>query len=225
MPIDARPRPRLAASEPACRAVVATRLRAPGREEALLRRLRMATMAGGLLDDPELIDRAAAEAGLDPADLHAWSADPRTDHALRMDMALARDPQPAALALAHKLASTGDDGGQRYTCPSFELRRTDSGRIITVPGFQPWAVYETALANLAPELERRDRPADAAEALTWAGEPLAAAEVAALLDIPLREAREQLAATGEEAAVPGSAEGWWRPRERVREVAPRVVAA
>lgn len=96
---------------------------------------------------------------------------------------------------------------------------------MTVPGFQPWPVYEVALAGLAPELERDPRPDDAADALDWAGEPLAAAEVAALLDVPVREAREQLAAAGEESAVPGAAEGWWRPRERVREVAPRVAAA
>lgn len=87
MPIDVRPKPRLAASEPACRAVVAARLHAPERAPALLRRLRIATMAGGLLDDPALIDGAAEEAGLDPGTLRVWSVEPATDHALRMDMA------------------------------------------------------------------------------------------------------------------------------------------
>ncbi len=38
--------------------------------------------------------------------------------------------------------------------------------------------YETAVANLAPELARRPRPANAEEVLAWAGEPLATAEVA-----------------------------------------------
>ena len=60
MPIHPLPYPRPASSEPACRAVVAARVHAPGREEALLRRLRVRVMAGGLLDDPELIAGAAA---------------------------------------------------------------------------------------------------------------------------------------------------------------------
>src|SRR5215218_6128271 len=52
MPIDPAPYPRSASSEPACRAVVAARLRAPRSEGRLLRRLRVRTMLGGLLDDP-----------------------------------------------------------------------------------------------------------------------------------------------------------------------------
>ena len=49
----------LGASMPACRAVVATRLHAPDREAALLRRLRVLNFAGLALDDPEVIERAA----------------------------------------------------------------------------------------------------------------------------------------------------------------------
>src|SRR4051812_34878305 len=41
MPIDPAPYPRPASSEPACRAVVAARVRAPRLEEPLLRRLRV----------------------------------------------------------------------------------------------------------------------------------------------------------------------------------------
>src|SRR5215211_3793689 len=69
MPIDPAPYPRPASSEPACRAVVAARLNAPGAEQAMLRRLRVRVMAGGLVDDPELLAGAAREAGLDPAEL------------------------------------------------------------------------------------------------------------------------------------------------------------
>jgi predicted DsbA family dithiol-disulfide isomerase len=223
MPIDARRRPRHAASLPACRAVVAARLFAPDRQEALLRRLRVLAMGGGLLDDPALIGRAANEADIDPAELCGWLAEDAVQRELRTDMALARDPQPSAVALAHKLARTED--GWRYTCPSYELRRTDDGRAVTIPGFQPWAAYEVALANLAPELERAERPRDAAEALAWAGVPLACTEVAALLGVSREEARDQLAADGQQQPVAGSAEPWWAPRERVREVAPVVTAA
>src|SRR5829696_8126766 len=62
MPIDPAPYPRPASSEPACRAVVAARLHAPGAADALLRRLRVRVMAGGLLDDPRLLDGAASDA-------------------------------------------------------------------------------------------------------------------------------------------------------------------
>ena len=62
MPIDPAPRERPASSEPACLAVVAARLHAPEAEEPLLRRLRVRTMAGGLLDDQQLIDGAARDA-------------------------------------------------------------------------------------------------------------------------------------------------------------------
>ena len=60
MPIDPRPYPRAASSEPACRAVVAAREHAPERAEALLRRLRVRVMTGGLVDDPELIRAATS---------------------------------------------------------------------------------------------------------------------------------------------------------------------
>jgi hypothetical protein len=71
MPIDPAPYPRPASSEPACRAVVATRVHQPGRAQALLRRLRVRVMQGGLLDDPELI---AAAGGAHHADLHRGRA-------------------------------------------------------------------------------------------------------------------------------------------------------
>src|SRR5919107_4336534 len=74
MPIDPRPYPRPASSEPACRAVVAARLHAPGREQALLRSMRVRVMQRRLLDDPALIDGAAADAGLDPERLRRWCA-------------------------------------------------------------------------------------------------------------------------------------------------------
>jgi len=207
MPIDPRERPRMAASEPACRAVVAARLRAPGDAEALLRRLRVLTMAGGLLDDPELIARAAREAGLDPAELGRWSGEPDVEEALAEDMRLARAPDDAALALDHKLAEAESERGHRYTCPSYEIGRVSDGERVTVPGFQPLAAYEVAVANLAPELERHPAPESAAEALDWAGMPLAAVEVAALCQIDLDEAREQLARVAREEPV--GTEGWW----------------
>lgn len=218
MPIDPAERPRMAASADACRAVVAARLHAPGSETALLRALRVRVMAGGLLDDPALIARAALDAGLEPEALADWMQEADTDAAFERDAALARDPGRAAVAMSHKLARSGEDGW-RYTCPSYEISRLDDPeRSLSVPGFQPFAASEVAISNLAPELERRPAAETAREVLAWAGEPLAAIEVAAIRGIELDEAREELARVGVESPV--GLEGWWTPREGVSREAP-----
>src|SRR3954471_18599720 len=66
MPIATHVRPRLAATLPACRAVVAARLHAPDRMRILLRRLRIRNFRGELLDEPATLDGAARDTGLDP---------------------------------------------------------------------------------------------------------------------------------------------------------------
>ena len=147
MPIDTSERPRLAASVPACRAVVAVRLQAPEQERAMLRALRVLSFAGELLDDDLTLGHAAERASVDPGELERWLAEPETEAALRQDMAAARAPSPEAVALPGKLATEGSsDTGYRYTCPSWEL--VHDGRTASVPGFQPTAAYEVAIANL-----------------------------------------------------------------------------
>ena len=205
MPFDTRVRPRMAATMPACRAVVAARLHAPGKERLLLRRLRLRFFSGGLLDDPELIDAAARDAGIDPDDLRSWSDDPEVAKALRDDVAVARAPIPAARVLDHKLANWS--GGRRYTCPSYEITRLSDGVKIAVPGFQPFAVYDVITANLVPGLERRPAPETVEEVLDWTGTPLASKEVAVVCDIDLREARERLGRVAVEEHV--GADGFW----------------
>ena len=197
MPIDPAPYPRPASSEPACRAVVAAREHAPGRAEPLLRRLRVNVMLGGLVDDPELIRRAAREAGLDPDELDRWTAG--AGPALEADAAAARDPLPAARALDHKLG--GPDGARRYTAPSYVI----AGKAI--PGFNPVEAYETVIANLAPDLPRRDRPDDVRELLGWAGIPLATAEVAAVMRTSRDKARALLDGAAREQ--PAGADSYW----------------
>src|SRR5690348_5561256 len=190
MPIDTRERPRMAATMPACRAVVAARLHAPDRMRILLRRLRLRHFAGELLDEPATIDGAASDAGLDPAQLREWSAGDDVAAALAEDMTLAREPLPAARVLDAKLANWS--GGRRYTCPSYEIVRLSDGVKIAVPGFQPFAAYDVVLANLIPDLERRADPASVEEILSWAGEPLATEEIAVLMGCSRDEAREAL---------------------------------
>jgi len=191
MPIDPRPYPRPASSEPACLAVVAARLHAPGAEERLLRRLRVRVMLGGLLDDPELIAAAARDAGLDPVELEEWCTQDDVLRALQADVEAARAPAPAARALDHKLG--GPRQQRRYTAPSYEIARDDgTGATVVIPGFNPIEAYETAIANLAPELPRRAKPADVEELLAWAGEPLATAEAALVMQLDLEQARTAL---------------------------------
>lgn len=207
MPIDPTERPRLAGTVRACRAVIATRLHTDGLEEAILRRLRVRTMAGELLDADETIDGAARDVGIDPADLATWMATDEVTAALEADMRAARDPHPAALVLDHKL-SASEDGGRRYSCPSYEL---GSGPLTHVaPGYQPYEAYDDAVANLgaAAAITRRPPPEDVDEVLAWATEPLATAEVAALLSTDLAAARTKLLAA-HASFEPVGADGYW----------------
>ena len=156
MPIDTSVRPRMAATVPACRAIVAARLNAPDRMRRLLRRLRVRHFSGELLDAPETIAGAARDAGIDAAELETWSASDEVEAALRDDMVTARHPIAAARVLDAKLANWS--GGRRYTCPSYEIVRVSDGVKIAVPGFQPFAVYDVVTANLVPGVDRRTPP-------------------------------------------------------------------
>jgi predicted DsbA family dithiol-disulfide isomerase len=205
MPIDTSPRPRVAATAPACRAVVAARLHAPEAEVALLRAFRLRTMRGELLDEASTVHGAAADVGLDPADLDRWSAGDDVEQAMREDMAHAREPSCAARVLDERLANWS--GGRRYTCPSYEIVRERDGVQIAVPGFQPFAAYDVVLANLVPGLDRRDPPESVRKVLEWAGEPLASREVAVVMDIDHAEAREALGHVADEEHI--GADGLW----------------
>ena len=205
MPIDIRLRPRVSATLPACRAVVAARVYAPQSAQPLLRALQIRNFAGELLDEPETIERAARAVGIDPAELYGWERDPVVLGELEEDMRLARQPLPAARVLDHKLANWS--GGRRYTCPSYELCRRSDGIRIAVPGFQPFAAYDVVTANLVPGEDRRPPPSSVEEVLRWAGEPLATQEVAVVCDIPFDEARAELGRVAVEWHV--GADGLW----------------
>lgn len=204
MPIDSAEPARMQATVPACRAVAAARLHAPERERALLRRLQVLNFSGRLLDEPDTIATAAAEAGID-GELAAWLEDPAVEDALRTDMHEARHPRPEALAMDARLADW--EGGRRYTCPSYEFERVADGARLAAPGFQPWRVSAVAMANLLPHADVRATPADVAEVLEWADHPLATREVAEICEIDLREARQRLSRVATEEPV--GADGYW----------------
>ncbi|MEP6955029.1 MAG: DsbA family protein [Solirubrobacteraceae bacterium] len=205
MPIDPAPYPRPASSEPACRAVVAARLHAPAAADALLRALRVHTMAGGLLDDPTLLAAAAGDAGLDAGQLERWCASAAVRAALAEDVRAARATSAAARALDHRLG--GPPEQRRYTAPSYEFAAPDGATPFAIPGFHPVEAYEAAIANLAPGLQRRPKPDSVAEVLAWAGMPLATAEVAAIAQLDRTRARVELAHVARPRAV--GADFYW----------------
>ena len=183
MPIDPRERLWAAATIHACRAVVATRLRWPDREAALLRRLRVLAMAGALLDDSDTLELAAAQAGLPVSELAAYCAEPEVEDALRAD---------AAAALPS---------------PSYEIRRvSEPADHVEVRGLRPIEAYEAALADLAPEMERRPDPESATDVLAWARTPLATAEIAAVCGRDVAAVRAELAPARFE---PVAGDGYW----------------
>jgi predicted DsbA family dithiol-disulfide isomerase len=204
MPMGLEPVPRLAATIAACRAYVGARMYTPDRALALLRGLRRRAHSDQQpLDEPETIASAARDARLEPELVESWRADGEVDAALRADMAAARDPLPEALALPLRLSRF--DGGLRYSTSSgvFEHER----RRVVAAGFQPFAVYEVAMANVAPHLERR-APETVEEILVWAPFALATAEVAVLRGIELATAREELNRAGA-TFVPSANDGYW----------------
>lgn len=203
MPIDPAPYPRASSSEPACLAVVAARLDDAAVADRLLRHLRVRRMAGGLLDDPALIDAAAKDAGLDPAALRERSQSQEARQALAADRQAARTPTAAARALAHRLG--GSHHVLRYVAPSYELSGAHGS--FSIPGFNPYEVYETALANLDPMLERRTPPREVDEVLAWAPEPLATAEIVALLGDDEPRVRSALAVSARPIAA--GADFYW----------------
>jgi len=205
MPMDTSERPRMQATLPACRAVVAARVHTQ-RCWFLLRALRVRHFSGELIDDPETIASAARDAGLDPDELDGWTREEAVANALREDMALAREPLPAARVLDEKLANWS--GGRRYTCPSYEIVRRSDGTRIAVPGFQPFAAYDVVTANLVPNTPRREAPTDVGTVLEWALVPIATKEVAEVMEIDLLEARERLVRAGAREQRVGT-DGFW----------------
>jgi predicted DsbA family dithiol-disulfide isomerase len=208
MPMLTEPSDRLASTRDACRAYVGARMHDRDRADVLLRALRRRSFSEGQdLDDPDTIHGAGAEAGIEAEAIDDWLTDDEVDAQLRSDMADTRDPLPEARSLSHRLS--GRDGQSRYSTASAVFRHGDNR--LVMPGFQPFAVYEVAMANVAPEVERRDPPGDVEQILEWAKYPLATAEIAELRGIGMDDARGELERSGARfEAVAG--DGYWSPR-------------
>ena len=155
--------------------------------------------------------------GLDADAVVARIDDPAVVAAYEADRARARAAEgtPTHVQLRH----ADSDGAIRYTAPSVLFELPD-GRSLEVGGFQPFESYDTALANLAPALERRQaRRRAPAEALAAFPHPLTTAEVAAIMrrseleDADLGAARQsltELAGAGAVVCEPAGADAVWR---------------
>jgi hypothetical protein len=211
MPTAVHERPRLAATKPACTAIMAARLHGqPGDDERLLRAFRVRIMAGELPDEDSTLHNAAADAGIDHNELAQWKTLDDVAEALAADKAHARDPLPAALALGHKLSPAESASGKRYSAPSYEFG--DRPNAYVAPGYQPFESYDAAVANILQDAAMRKPAAESvSEVLAWADYPLATAEVAALREIPIESAREELSGVADFASM--GEDGYWTLNE------------
>jgi 2-hydroxychromene-2-carboxylate isomerase len=217
MPLLAQPRARVAATSRACRAIVATRLLYPGREDEVLRALQLAWFTTTLLlDEDRDIETALARVeGLDAAAVVAEIDQRRTLEAYEADKAQTRTAEGTPTHFQGKARQT--DGPVRYSAPSLVFDDS-AGRRLEAGGFQPVEAYDVVIANLDTTLERRAPAEDPLQALEFFPQGLVTQEVAAIMahnNAPVdREAAEralvQLAGEGAVVREPLADDALWR---------------
>jgi 2-hydroxychromene-2-carboxylate isomerase len=206
MPFATEPRPRLASTGRACRAIVATRLQAPELEFAAFRALQSAWFTTPLVldEDAAIAEVLAGVEGLDADAVVASIDDPAVEEAYQADRAAARTAAGGPTEAQGRAANS--DGAVRFTAPSVVFE-TEDGRRLEAGGFQPLEAYDVCLANLDPTLERRLPATDVAELLAEFPYGITTREVALCmaerLDPPDDAAAEDalIDARGEELAV------------------------
>jgi 2-hydroxychromene-2-carboxylate isomerase len=179
MPLAPNPRARVVGTGRMCRAVVAVRLQAPGREWAAFRALQLAFFTTTLLlDEDEPIAAVLQEvAGID-VDAVMQSIDtPAVEESYQRDRAEARRAEGSPTQLQDKHATT--DGPVRYTAPSLVFEHAD--RRLEAGGWQTIEAYDVIVANLRPEGARRGVPDDPLELVTAFPGGLTTQEFAQLL--------------------------------------------
>ena len=136
----------------------------------------------------------------------SWPSASKTAAAAGSQVSVSRtsSAHPAPPAIDHKLG--GPPHERRYTAPSYEL--SSDGRAFSIPGYNPVEAYEAALANFG--LTRRARPESVAKLLAWASEPLATAEVIAIMQADPAKVRAELA--GVATPIPAGADFYWAAR-------------
>jgi 2-hydroxychromene-2-carboxylate isomerase len=219
MPLAPNPRARVIGTGRACRAVVASRLQAPGSEWAVFRALQFAWFTTTLILDE---DAAIAEAlrdvpGIDVDAVIAAIDTSAVEDAYQRDRSEARTAAGSPTEFQGKSAQT--DGPVRQTAPSivFEHR----GRRLIAGGWQTIEAYDVCIANLiaGDGGVRREPPDDPGALLEVFPGGLTTQEVAALLtrgnDAPDRLAAElamvDLVAAGRARRAPLGDDALWLP--------------
>jgi hypothetical protein len=218
MPFIAAPKPVVPGTGRACRAIVAARLRAPGREWDVFRALQFGwfTTTDALDEDDALLSVLSGVDGIDAAEIvAAIDGDDAVREAYESDKAEARTAEGSATEAQGKARIT--DGPVRYTAPS--LLFASNGSRLEAGGFQTIEAYDVVIANLDPTLERADHATDAADVLERFPAGVTTQEVAAVMAPPLapvdRDAAEDaliaLLAEGRAEKLPLGDDALWRP--------------
>jgi predicted DsbA family dithiol-disulfide isomerase len=194
MPLLMQPRARVTATSRACRAIVATRLHHPGREDEVLRALQLAWFTTPLLldEDADIAEALARVDGLDVDAVVAAIDVPETLAAYEDDKQQTRSAEGGPTDFQGKARQT--DGPVRYSAPSLVFQN-EAGLRLEAGGFQTIEAYDVLIANLDPTLERTDPPEEPIEALRRFPDGLVTAEVAAIMaqnnQLPDRDSAER----------------------------------
>jgi len=194
MPLLMEPRARVTATSRACRAIVATRLLFPGREDEVLRALQLGWFTTTLLldEDADIAQALARVDGLDVDAILAAIDEPATIAAYEDDKLQTRSAEGGPTDFQGKARQT--DGPVRYSAPSLVFH-SSSGQRLEAGGFQTIDAYDVLIANLDPTLEREAPPEHAIDALRHFPDGLVTAEVAAIMtqnnQLPDRDAAER----------------------------------
>jgi 2-hydroxychromene-2-carboxylate isomerase len=217
MPLAPNPRARIVGTGRSCRAIVAVRLQAPGKEWAAFRALQFGFFTTTLLlDEDESIATVLRDVeGIDVDAVIAAIDTPRVEEAYQQDRAEARTAAGSPTQLQDKHATT--DGPVRYTAPSIVFEH--AGQRLEAGGWQTIEAYDVIVANLIPDGTRRGVPDNPYELLTAFPDGLTTQEVAQLLtrgnDAPDRVEAEvtmlQLVATGAATRTPLGDDALWKP--------------
>ena len=218
MPMSAVPKERMSASTRACRAVISARLELPGSEWHVFRAIQLAYFTGPMLldDDAGLRDAVATVDGVDADRIVALIDSREVWNAYDADRVATRRAAGSPTEFQGKARNS--DGLVRYSAPSLVFESAD-GRALEAGGFQPVEAYDVLIANLDPELDRREPPEDPEQLLKYFPHGLTSQEVAALMtagnDRPDRAAAEammlELVGAGRARAQRLASDSLWLP--------------
>ncbi len=221
MPFATEPKARVTATSRACRAIVATRLLDPKREQSVFRALQLGWFTTSLLmdEDTDIAQALARVKGLDIEAIVAAIEDPRVLEAYERDKQQTRQAQGGPTEFQGKARQT--DGPVRYSAPSLIFQALDgshTGLRLEAGGFQTIEAYDVLIANLDPTLEREPPPDGPLPALTRFSEGLVTQEVAAIMahnnQAPDRQAAEraliELVGSGQARRTPVGDDALWQ---------------